>query len=98
MIRVLMHHTTPHQRRRRSFPAGTYPRQPVFNIVLVDEGRSLKWLARGTGYSHQHVKSLASGMFPATDAFRAKCVALLGRPECELFVTASSSIPVEAVA
>lgn len=89
MIRALMHHTTPHQARRRSFPAGTYPRQPVFGIVLVEQGRSLKWLARETRFSHQHVKNVAAGVFPATEVFRTRCVEVLGRPESELFIPLS---------
>jgi hypothetical protein len=59
-------------------------RHPVFRLVRED-GRSLAWLARKIGYSHGHVRSVASGSWPAVARFRAACVALLGGSEHDLF-------------
>lgn len=60
-------------------------RDPIWSI-LREQGRyNLVWLAEKTGYSHSHVKALASGRFPAPKAFRERCTALLGIPERHLF-------------
>jgi hypothetical protein len=66
-------------RRRRA-------RHPVFDIVQLDEGRTLKWLAARIGYSHAHVRNVAAGQFEASERFRAECARVLGRDEDELFL------------
>jgi hypothetical protein len=58
---------------------------PVFNIVRHQQGRSLAWLARQTGYSHAHVRHMAAGMSPCSARFRAACMRVLGLPEADLF-------------
>src|SRR5690242_2232836 len=62
---------------------------------LREEGRyNLVWLARRTGYSHSHVKAMATGRYPTGPRFRAACAALLGLPERDLFHgTSSASAP-----
>lgn len=60
-------------------------RHPVFRIVMVDEGRSLVWLARQIGMSHAHVKAVSAGIERPSARFRAECARVLGRPEADLF-------------
>lgn len=68
-----------------------YPRHPIW-AVLRQQGRyNLVWLAAGTRYSHSHVKAIAAGFSPAGPVFRARCAALLGLDEAELFVQADTS-------
>ena len=53
---------------------------------LRDEGRyNLVWLAQRTGYSHSHVKALASGVQRPGPRFRAACARVLKLPEGDLF-------------
>ena len=55
---------------------------------LREEGRyNLVWLARRTGYSHSHVKAIASGKERPGPKFRRACADLLGLAEAELFHT-----------
>ena len=75
-------------------PLGTRYAHPVFAIVRAD-GRHFGWLAQRIGYSHSHVRNVASGQFPASPRFRAACAALLGMPERDLFHDASSASPSE---
>jgi transcriptional regulator with XRE-family HTH domain len=65
-------------------PRLRYPRHPIWDL-LRDEGRSQRWLARRAGYSASHVHNVAAGNNPASAVFRAKCAAVLGLPERELF-------------
>lgn len=59
---------------------------------LREEGRyNLVWLARRTGYSHSHVKAMATGRYPTGPRFRAACAALLGLAEADLFHSTDSS-------
>ena len=71
-------------------PLGTRYAHPVFAIVRAD-GRHFGWLAQRIGYSHSHVRNVASGQFPASPRFRAACAALLGMPERDLFHLDDSS-------
>ena len=45
---------------------------PIWEI-LDHQGRSLKWLARRTGYSYAHVKGVAAGQARITPEFRERC-------------------------
>lgn len=59
---------------------------PIWD-VLREQGRyNLVWLAEKTGYSHSHVKAIATGRYPPPIEFRARCASLLGLPERLLFV------------
>lgn len=69
-------------------------RHPVFRIVMHDQGRSLTWLARETGFSHSYVKQVSAGLEKGSPRFRAACATLLGVPEHELF-HAISNAPTE---
>lgn len=70
-------------------------RHPVFRIVMHDQGRSLTWLARETGFSHSYVKQVSAGLEKGSPRFRAACAALLGVPEHELFHAISNAPPKE---
>jgi lambda repressor-like predicted transcriptional regulator len=72
------------RQRAGKYRAGTFPRQPVFDI-LREQGRLLTWLARKSGYSHSHVKAVAAGIFPPSAKFRKACADALGLPEADLF-------------
>lgn len=61
-----------------------YP-YPLF-AILQAEGRHMRWLAERIGYSHQHVRNVAAGQYPASARFRAACAREMGRPEGELFL------------
>jgi hypothetical protein len=79
MMRVVKHSTTRHERH------------PVFDIVMIEQGRSLTWLARETRYSHGHVKNMAAGLQSAGPRFRAACARVLNIPESVLFHDGVSS-------
>lgn len=69
-------------------------RHPIFRRLMVDEGRRLSWLAARIGYSHQHVKNVSAGSWPASARFRAACAALVGARECDLFeMGGTDSVP-----
>lgn len=53
--------------------------------IMRDEGRMLTWLARKTGYSQVYVQMTLLGHWNPSPAFRQRCVAVLQRPEDELF-------------
>lgn len=60
-------------------------RDPIW-AVLKHQGRSLKWLARRTGYSYPHVKGVANGQQNVSDEFRRRCAAAMDLPESVLFI------------
>ena len=67
-------------------------RHPVFAIVRHDQGRSLKWLARETGFSYPYVRMVSAGMEKGSPRFRAACARVLGMDEAVLFHNVSGAI------
>lgn len=70
---------------------------------LKDEGRSVAWLARATGYDRTYLHMMRAGMKPITDGFRDKASAALNVDPAFLFVPiditeVSKDIPQESVA
>lgn len=63
---------------------------PVFRIVRFDQGRSLVWLARETGFSYGYVRMVAANLEKGSPRFRAACARVLGLPESVLFHGGSS--------
>lgn len=59
-------------------------RDPIWD-VMRHQRRDYIWLAGRTGYSHSHIKAIATGRFPASADFRAKCALALDIPEHLLF-------------
>lgn len=59
-------------------------RHPILR-VLFDRQRSTAWLAREAGFNRIYLSRIFNGHIPATEAVRAKCAAVLGLPESELF-------------
>jgi transcriptional regulator with XRE-family HTH domain len=53
--------------------------------IMRHQRRGYLWLAGRTGYSHSHIKAVASGVQQATPEFRAKCAFALDLPESFLF-------------
>jgi hypothetical protein len=53
--------------------------------LLRAEGRSVAWLARSIGRDPNYTLSVLHGLFPAAPGFRARCAAVMKRPEAELF-------------
>jgi hypothetical protein len=53
--------------------------------LLRAEGRSVAWLARSIGRDPNYTLSVLHGLFPAAPGFRARCAAVMQRPEAELF-------------
>lgn len=53
--------------------------------VMRHQRRDYIWLAGRTGYSHSHIKAIATGRFPASADFRRKCAFALDLPESLLF-------------
>lgn len=78
----------------RTKRAGTYPIHPIFGI-LRERGLMQRWLARETGISYAHVRSVAAGIQPAGPKFRAACVEAMQMPESQLFHGAPSERPSE---
>lgn len=68
-------------------------RHPVFLIVRQEQGRSLVWLARETGFSYPYVRMVSAGMEKGSPRFRAACARVLGRPVGELFHDDSGAPP-----
>lgn len=58
---------------------------PIWRIVMVEQGRTLKWLAREVGCTPDHVRHVKAGTHAATDRFRAECARVLGMDESVLF-------------
>lgn len=52
---------------------------------MEHQGRSLKWLATRTGYTHSYVRSVKSGFFPVTEEFKRKCEFAMDLPIEVLF-------------
>lgn len=65
-------------------------RHPLFRIVRGEQGRSLVWLARQTGFSYPYVRAVSAGQEKGSPRFRAACAAVLGLPEERLFHAATS--------
>lgn len=53
--------------------------------VMQHQHRTYVWLAGRTGYSYQHVKNVAAGVWPASDDFKLKCSFALDIPADMLF-------------
>jgi hypothetical protein len=53
--------------------------------ILEHQGRTLRWLARRTGYSEDLLTAIRTGRRNATAEFRARCVDKLDLPEDVLF-------------
>lgn len=67
--------------------------------VMRHQRRDYLWLAARTGFSHSHIKAIATGRFPASADFRAKCAFALDLPESVLFhVTPAPDPAAEKVA
>jgi hypothetical protein len=66
-------------------------RHPIFRIVMHEQGRSLVWLARETGFSHPYVKAVSAGQEKGSPRFRDACARVLGLPEAVLFHANDSS-------
>lgn len=64
--------------------------------VMRHQRRDYIWLAGRTGYSHSHIKGIATGKYPPSAEFRAKCAIALDIPEDLLFHLAPASEPTEA--
>ena len=60
--------------------------------VLNHQGRSLRWLARRTGYSEDLLLAIKAGRRNATAEFRARCADRLDLPEDLLFVAAPAEV------
>lgn len=65
---------------------------PIWS-VLEHQGRSLRWLARRTGYSEDLMTFVKTDRRRATAEFRQRCATALDIPEALLFTDAA---PVEA--
>lgn len=63
---------------------------PIWEI-LRHQRRSYLWLADRTGYSHSHIKAIATGRFPPSPDFRKKCAFALDLPEHHLFNDTAST-------
>jgi hypothetical protein len=59
--------------------------------LLRAEGRSVAWLARSIGRDPNYTLSVLHGLFPAAPGFRARCAAVMQRPEAELFEQGGTS-------
>lgn len=55
--------------------------------VMEEQGRSLDWLARQTGYSLSHVRNVRYGTANAGPEFREACAKALQIPVGVLFAT-----------
>lgn len=53
--------------------------------ILRHQGRDMGWLASRTGYSHSHVRAIASGRFKPSADFRSKAAFAMDLPESVLF-------------
>lgn len=58
---------------------------PVWE-VLIEQGRSLKWLARKMGYSHGYIRNVKAGFEPPSPAFRHRAARAFNLPESILFL------------
>lgn len=65
---------------------------PIWD-VMRHQRRDYLWLASRTGYSHSHIKAIATGRFPASADFRSKCAFALDLPESVLFHVAPLADP-----
>lgn len=64
--------------------------------VLREQGRyNLVWLAERTGFSHSHVKAMATDRAPCSPRFRRECARVLQMREADLFHSDSSTTPDE---
>lgn len=54
--------------------------------VMEEQGRSLVWLAKVTGYSESHVRNVKARVYRATPEFRAACARALQLREHHLFL------------
>lgn len=69
----------------RAMQNSTAAAHPIWDIVMVEQGRQLKWLARETGYTPEHVRGVKAGFHGASARFRAECARVLGIDESVLF-------------
>lgn len=67
-------------------PQGKTRQHPIFRILRVDQGRSMAWLARQTGFSHGYVRDVSCGLQKGSPRFRAACAEVMAMPEAELFL------------
>lgn len=66
--------------------------------ILREQGRyNLIWLAGKTGFSHSHVKAVATGKFPPSADFRAACAGALDIPADVLFTSPGAASRREVV-
>jgi len=65
------------------------PADPIWD-VLEEQGRSLVWLAKWTGFSEAYVRDIRARRFPTTATFRAACSRALQIHERHLFATVAA--------
>ncbi len=53
---------------------------PTLAQVVREQGRTMAWLARQTGFSEGHVRRVARGESPGSKPFHTAIVRLLGEP------------------
>lgn len=61
------------------------------SAVLVEQERTVAWLARKCGLSVTYVWRMLNGERPLTDEFKAAAAAALNRPQTELFAAADQA-------
>lgn len=67
---------------------------PIWRVI-EHQGRTLRWLARRTGYSEDLLLSVKAGRRKASSDFRTKCALALDIPEALLFLSGSVTEPTE---
>lgn len=66
--------------------------EPIWTILEYQD-RTLKWLARRTGYEYGYIRKLRIGAAPITAEFRRKAAAAMDLPENVLFLCPECPTP-----